>query len=85
MTVPIPSPVARPSRTPDLYAFFKDLLYFSTARFSPVKDATCSSSNGHMDLLGALQGLHLLGDEFGCVLTVLMEPMVCSTTTDDSA
>uniref|UniRef100_A0A0A9EZA4 Uncharacterized protein n=1 Tax=Arundo donax TaxID=35708 RepID=A0A0A9EZA4_ARUDO len=40
MTVPMPTPAARPSLTPELYALFSDLLYFSTACFSPVNDAT---------------------------------------------
>ena len=38
--MPMPTPAASPSQTPELYALLSELLYFSTARCSPVKDAT---------------------------------------------
>lgn len=40
MTMPMPTPAASPSQTPELYALLSELLYLATARCSPVKDAT---------------------------------------------
>ena len=39
--MPMPTPAASPSQTPELYALLSELLYLATARLSPVKDATC--------------------------------------------